>query len=118
MRWSLFSAALALGAGLVESTDPISPDVFQVQFTTTVEPDPITGTPAEPIVIEVTRAWAPLGADRFYALINAHYFDRAAFFRVVPGFVVQFGIAALPEETAKWNTPIPDDPVLESNLIG
>lgn len=60
----------------------------------------------------------PWGVDRFYALVNDHYYDCAAFFRVVPDFVVQFGIAAQPEESLKWNTTIPDDPVVMSNLPG
>ena len=66
------------------------------------------------MVLEVNRSWAPIGADRFYALVGDRYYDDAAFFRVVPSFVVQ-GIAALPEETKKWDEPIQDDPVLVSN---
>jgi peptidyl-prolyl cis-trans isomerase A (cyclophilin A) len=93
--------------------DPIAPETFTVQFLTDVD----NGT-AEPIVLFVNRSWAPLGADRFYSLIQDRYYDCAAFFRVVPDFVVQFGIAAIPEETAKWDTTIPDDPVLVSNLKG
>jgi peptidyl-prolyl cis-trans isomerase A (cyclophilin A) len=93
--------------------DPISPETFTVQFLTDVE----NGS-AAPIVLFVNRSWAPLGADRFYSLIQDGYYDCAAFFRVVPNFVVQFGIAALPEETTKWDTTIPDDPVLVSNLLG
>jgi len=88
--------------------DPRSPDKFYVTFSTNVEN-------SEPIVLEVTRAWAPLGVDRFYSLVKDGFYNQAAFFRVVPDFVLQFGISAEPDETAKWNTVIPDDPVLKTN---
>ena len=71
-----------------------------------------------PVVVEVTRANAPLGADRFYDLVQAKFFDEARFFRVVPGFVVQFGMAGDPQVNAKWDKPIQDDPVLVSNTRG
>ena len=71
-----------------------------------------------PFTLEVTRAQAPNGADRFYALVNAKYFDGARFYRVVPGFVVQFGAAADPKVTESWNHTIPDDPVSGSNTRG
>lgn len=92
--------------------DPVSPDKFNIMFDTNVVVD---GQPAQPIIIEVIRAWAPLGADRIYSLMQDGYYNGAAFFRVVPDFVLQFGISALPEETKKWDTTIPDDPVLVSN---
>jgi peptidyl-prolyl cis-trans isomerase A (cyclophilin A) len=93
--------------------DPISPDSYTVQFFTDVE-----NYSSEPIVFFVNRSWAPLGADRFYSLIQDNYYSCAAFFRVVPDFVVQYGIAAIPDETSKWDTIIPDDPVVLSNLKG
>jgi peptidyl-prolyl cis-trans isomerase A (cyclophilin A) len=71
-----------------------------------------------PVVIEVTRADAPLGADHFYQLVKAHYFDGARFFRVIPGFMAQFGIAADPAVTKKWETSIQDDPVKQTNARG
>jgi peptidyl-prolyl cis-trans isomerase A (cyclophilin A) len=71
-----------------------------------------------PVVIEVTRADAPNGADRFYNLVKAKYFDGARFFRVIPGFMAQFGIAADPETTKKWDVPIQDDPVKQTNVRG
>lgn len=71
-----------------------------------------------PVVIAVDRADAPVGADRFYALVKAHYFDGARFFRVVPDFVVQFGIAADPAMTKKWDQTITDDPVTQRNARG
>jgi len=69
------------------------------------------------VVLNITRAWAPLGVDRLWALIQDHFFDGAAFFRVVGGFVVQFGIAGTPAENAKWGQrTIKDDPVIMSNV--
>jgi len=69
--------------------------------------------------IEVTRSWAPRGADRFYNLVLNGYFDEARFFRVVPGFMVQFGIPADPKVAAVWREArIPDDPVKEGNTRG
>jgi peptidyl-prolyl cis-trans isomerase A (cyclophilin A) len=70
-------------------------------------------------VVEVTRAWAPLGADRFYNLVKNHFFDGAAFFRVLSGFVAQFGLSAKPEISRAWaSATIKDDPVTQSNLEG
>jgi peptidyl-prolyl cis-trans isomerase A (cyclophilin A) len=88
-----------------------APDHFYVEFQTTV-------SDSQPLLLEVNRTWAPLGVDRFYGLVRDNYYDCAAFFRVVPGFVVQWGIASDPEETGKWDTTIPDDPVFESNKKG
>lgn len=70
-------------------------------------------------VVEVTRAWAPLGADRFYNLVKNGFFANASFFRVVQGFVVQFGMSADPAVSMAWqDAKIPDDPVAQSNLRG
>ena len=69
--------------------------------------------------VEVTRAWAPLGADRFYNLVKAGYFTDLAFFRVISGFMVQFGIHGDPKVSAKWRAAgIADDPQAQSNLKG
>ena len=89
--------------------DPVAPDNFRVQFDVDI-------AASDPIIMEVTRAWSPRGVDRFYALVKDGFYNCAAFFRVVPDFVVQYGIAAIPEETAKWDTAIEDDPVVQSNL--
>lgn len=70
------------------------------------------------VTVRVVRAWAPRGADRFRELVEAGFYDGARFFRVVPGFVVQFGIAADPAVTKKWDRAFPDDPVLEGNKRG
>src|SRR6266566_3400047 len=67
-----------------------APETFQVKFITT----------RGDFTVTVTRAWAPIGADRFYNLVKHHFYDSASFFRVVPGFVVQFGISAYPAEKA------------------
>jgi peptidyl-prolyl cis-trans isomerase A (cyclophilin A) len=70
-------------------------------------------------VIEVARAWSPNGADRFYNLVKGGFYDEARFFRVVPDFMVQFGINGDPAVSAQWRTAsIPDDPVKESNQRG
>lgn len=69
--------------------------------------------------LEVNRSWAPLGADRFYGLCRRHFYDNARFFRVIPGFVVQFGISGDPAVSRQWrDTKIPDDPVTVSNRRG
>ena len=86
-----------------------APAVFKAKFTTT----------AGDFVVEVHREWAPLGADRFYNLVRYGYFTNAAFFRVVPGFVVQFGLSADPAVNQAWKTAtIQDDPVVQSNKRG
>ena len=92
------------------STDaPASGATFSVEFTTT------TGT----FIVDVTRAWSPNGADRFRELVEAGFYDECRFFRVIPGFVVQFGINGDPPTQAIWsNNTIADDPVVESNLRG
>ena len=70
-------------------------------------------------VVEVTRAWAPKGADRFYNLVKSGYYDNVRFFRVISGFMVQFGIHGDPAIMANWRTAqIPDDPVTQSNTRG
>jgi len=70
-------------------------------------------------VIQVTRAWAPQGADRFYNLVKNGYFDDGRFFRVISGFMVQFGLNADPALNAKWRVArIPDDRVTQSNTRG
>lgn len=88
---------------------PAAPEKFRVLFETT----------RGKFVVEVTRSWAPRGADRFYELVQSGFFNDAGFFRVVPGFVVQFGLNADPAVQQKWTTArIQDDPVIESNRRG
>lgn len=71
-----------------------------------------------PVVIEVDPALAPNGAKHFEELVRAHFYDGARFYRVVPGFVVQWGIAADPKMSKKWASTIPDDQVKTSNVRG
>jgi peptidyl-prolyl cis-trans isomerase A (cyclophilin A) len=86
-----------------------APDEFDVKFVVT------NGE----FVVHVTRAWAALGADRFYNLVKHGFFTDAAFFRVVPGFIVQFGLSANPSVNKAWaNAKISDDPVTQSNKTG
>lgn len=86
-----------------------APEVYKVKVATT----------KGDFVVEVNRAWAPLGADRFYNLARNGFYEGAAFFRVLPGFVAQFGIPARPAVGKAWaRATIPDDPVTQSNLRG
>jgi len=86
-----------------------APETFQVKFETT----------RGDFTMDVTRAWAPVGVDRFYNLVKHHYYDNAVVFRAVAGFVVQFGISSYPAVNAAWrNADIQDDPVTQSNKRG
>lgn len=86
-----------------------APDSFKAVFNTT----------KGKFTIEVTRSLAPNGADRFYNLAKSGYFTDIAFFRVIPGFMCQFGIHGDPAISAKWrDANIPDDPVKGSNTRG
>lgn len=70
-------------------------------------------------VVEVHRDWAPNGADRFYNLVKNGFYDDVRFFRVISGFMVQFGINGDPKVSAPWREArIPDDPVKQSNRRG
>lgn len=76
-------------------------------------------TSAGTFVVEVHRDWAPLGADRFYELVKSGYFDGIRFFRVVSGFMAQFGVSGDPAVAAQWRDKrIADDPVKQSNTRG
>ena len=81
---------------------------FKVRFTTS----------KGPVLVEVHPEWAPLGAEQFRKLVEAKYFDGVRFFRIVPNFVVQFGLAANPAITRKWDVAIKDDPVTQTNRTG
>ena len=86
-----------------------APDKYKAKFDTS----------AGVIVIEVTRAWAPLGADRFYNLVKNGFYDDVRFFRVLGGFMAQFGMNGDPAIQRPWSTTnFPDDPVKESNKRG
>jgi len=86
-----------------------APDTYVVKFVTT----------RGDFTITVTRAWAPLGADRFYNLVKHHFYDNAMVFRAVPNFVTQFGISSYPAVSAAWKkTEFKDDPVSQTNKKG
>jgi len=86
-----------------------APEIYRARFTTS----------KGDFVIEVTRAWAPNGADRFYNLVANGFFDDCRFFRVVYGFMAQFGIHGDPALNSVWSEArIPDDPVQQSNKRG
>lgn len=112
MRFLAVSACFVLltscSKPVPNATEPPAPASFRVNFDTS----------RGPFVVEANRADAPLGVDRFYALVKDKFFDGARFFRVVPGFVVQFGIAADPKATKKWDVKFQDDPVKVSNTRG
>jgi len=70
-------------------------------------------------VVQVTRAWAPHGADRFYNLVKSGFYDNVRFFRVMSGFMAQFGIHGDPAVMTPWrDARIPDDKVTQSNKRG
>ena len=70
-------------------------------------------------VVQVNRDWAPNGADRFYNLVKYGFFDDTRFFRVIPNFMVQFGISGDPKLSPAWRAArIPDDAVKQSNKRG
>jgi len=86
-----------------------APETYDVKFVTT----------AGDFTIKVTRVWAPVGADRFYNLVRHHFYDGAAFFRVLQGFMAQFGLSPYPEVSHAWEqATLKDDPVVQSNLRG
>lgn len=91
------------------ATPSKAPDTFKVEFTTT----------CGKFTMEVTRAWAPLGVDRFHEMVDKGFYQDIAFFRVIDGFMVQFGMHGKPAVTAKWMAAtIKDDPVKQSNDRG
>lgn len=101
-------AASALAASSPAAA-PHAPATFDVTVNTT----------KGDFVIEVHRAWSPNGADRFWELANAHYYDDSRFFRVVAGKWVQFGIAGEPATAKAWRSrTIPDDKLVQHNLPG
>jgi peptidyl-prolyl cis-trans isomerase A (cyclophilin A) len=76
-------------------------------------------TTAGPVVIEVHRDWAPLGADRFYNLVKHGFYDGVRFFRVIPGFMAQGGMSPDPALQKIWGrNNFNDDPVKQSNKRG
>lgn len=92
-----------------DALNETAPDTFQVLFDTS----------KGEFTVDVTRAWAPKGADRFYNLVKNGYYDDCRFFRVVKGFMVQFGINGDPQLNTVWRASrFEDDPKRESNKRG
>lgn len=113
----LLTAAIALcGCSDQPKTDSATPaklehapDVYKVKVETS----------KGDFVVQINKEWAPLGAERLFQLVQSGFYDQARFFRVLPGFMVQFGINADPKTSALWqNMTIPDDPVKQSNTRG
>src|SRR5260370_39894075 len=113
----LLTAAIALcGCSDQPKTDSATPaklehapDVYKVKFETS----------KGDFVAQINKEWAPLGAERLFQLVQSGFYDQARFFRVLPGFMVQFGINADPKTSALWqNMTTPDDPVKQSNTRG
>jgi peptidyl-prolyl cis-trans isomerase A (cyclophilin A) len=86
-----------------------APATFKVKFETS----------KGDFVVQVNKEWAPLGADRFYTLVKSNFFNNERFFRVIAGFMAQFGISPDPRSAALWERQnIPDDPPKQSNTKG
>jgi len=97
-----YSQSLGNPAALKEQAPP----VYKVEFDTS----------KGPFVVEVHRDWAPNGADRFYNLVRNGFYDNTRFFRVIEGFMAQFGVNGDPKVSAVWReSRIKDDPVKVSN---
>jgi peptidyl-prolyl cis-trans isomerase A (cyclophilin A) len=113
---SLVCGACSSGGGGKTSTEELppvpnekAPDQFKVRFETT------KGN----ILIQVEREWAPIGADRFYTLVKNGFLNGDRFFRIVPNFIVQFGLNPDPKLNARWREArIKDDPVRQNNVRG
>ena len=110
IRILAFVVALVCAApALAQVPSEQAPASYKVKFDTS----------KGPFVLQVTRAWAPQGADRFYNLVKSGFYDNVRFFRVISGFMVQFGISGDPAVMAGWrDAPIKDDPVTQSNKRG
>jgi peptidyl-prolyl cis-trans isomerase A (cyclophilin A) len=106
----LLAALLLTACKKKEEPKPaVFPEVFRVKFETS------QGN----FVVEARRSWAPHGADRFYELVRTKYFDQGRFFRVVPGFIAQFGVNRDFNVHGKWREYfIVDDPPQQKNLRG
>ncbi|MBI3704017.1 MAG: peptidylprolyl isomerase [Rhizobiales bacterium] len=102
-------ALLCAAPAVAQAPNEPAPATYKVKFDTS----------KGAFVVQVTRAWAPQGADRFYNLVKSGFFDNVRFFRVISGFMVQFGINGDPAVMAGWrDRPIRDDPVTQSNKRG
>jgi peptidyl-prolyl cis-trans isomerase A (cyclophilin A) len=98
----------------VQSAAPVNPALLKPENAKATAPAKfkikVTTTKGD-FVVEITRAWAPLGADRVFNMVKLGFMQDLGFFRVVPGFVVQFGIHGDPQVAAAWKqASIKDDP--------
>ena len=114
IRWSETSKpevtefAPAIKEEMIDEPTAPSVDSFKVKFETS----------KGDVIVQVHPEWAPLGAAQFKKLVEAGVYDEARFFRVIPGFMAQFGIAGDPKLHAQFGEPIQDDPVKVSNKRG
>lgn len=105
----MLAALVTLAACHKPEQKIVVPEVYRVKFETS----------QGDFTVEVTRAWAPRGADRFHELVRMHYFDQGRFFRVVKGFIAQFGVHRDFRVHEQWREFfIVDDPPKEKNLRG
>jgi peptidyl-prolyl cis-trans isomerase A (cyclophilin A) len=111
---ALMCAACSGGGGSsTEELAPVSNEKAPDQFKTRLD------TTKGNIVVQVQRDWAPIGADRFYTLVKTGYLNGDRFFRVVPNFIIQFGLSPDPKLNARWRQAnLKDDPVKENNMRG
>jgi len=106
---ALFLAACSSPTEPAKAPPEKPPEVYRVNFETT----------RGAFTIEVHRTWAPRGADHFFELVQAKFYDGVRFHRTVRGFVAQFGINGNPKTQQLWSSlKIPDDPVKEKNRKG
>jgi peptidyl-prolyl cis-trans isomerase A (cyclophilin A) len=112
-------ALVALLALLQDKNPLLDPKSPAVNLTAPAEFKVKLETSKGDIVLKITRAWAPKGADRFYSLVKNGFYDECRFYRVLPKYVAQFGIHGDPAVSAKWReVPIDDDPVQQKNTRG
>lgn len=116
---TLLLAVAGCGAPAGEAVEDGYPDVYYPGRMTAQAPESFRvrfETSAGDFVVQVERSWAPLGADRFFNLVSGGYYDDTRIFRVVTGFMAQFGVAGDPTLEYQWrNSYLADDPVVESN---
>ena len=121
--------ALVLAVAACDKPAPPPADTATAAPPPAPAPTPAVTAPAEfkvrletskgPIVIQLHRDWSPNGVDRFFQLVEEGYYSDVRFFRVVPRFVVQFGMHGDPATNAKWSAQqIQDDPVKQTNKRG
>jgi len=124
----LFAATLTLagcgadGGSQGAETDDDRPDFYYPGRLTETAPETFRArfeTSAGDFVVEVNREWSPRGADRFYNLVRSGFYDGQRIYRVVPGFMSQWGLHGDPVATYQWRDRfIDDDPVVVSNTRG